>query len=103
LGYAASFGSRVGCTCTGAGVPICIGCPQPANTSTISSIYQRRTLAYTNIENKCSNTFYHAPMALSSANSSGDILMSPAILYTEFKLLASGPKVPSKTGFDYFS
>ena len=41
------LGKRVGRTCTWVGVPICIGCPQPANTSTINSIYQRRTLANT--------------------------------------------------------
>jgi hypothetical protein len=79
----AEIGNRVGCTCTGEGAPICIGCPQPANTSTNSNIYQRRTTAHTDITNNCSSAFYHAPTPVSSRSSlvrstmrQGHILMS---------------------------
>ena len=66
MGNAELFGRRVGCICTGEGAPICIGCPQPANTNTINSKYQRRTLANTDSKNNCSSAFYHVQIAVSS-------------------------------------
>ena len=40
IGSAVSLGKSLDRTCAWEGVPICSGCPQPANTSTISSIFQ---------------------------------------------------------------
>src|SRR5215217_3374795 len=66
MGDAELFGRRVGGICTGEGAPICIGCPQPANTNTINNKYQRRTLANTDSKNNCSSAFYHVQIAVSS-------------------------------------
>jgi hypothetical protein len=99
----------VGRTCVWEGVPIRSGCPQPAITSTVSSMYQRRTIAYNisrtdvlfkDILPRANGDVKHRCLG-SSHRTQCDIIMSFVILYTVFKLLASVPKVPSNSAVNY--
>ena len=110
LGSAVSLGNRVGRTCTWEGVPVCSGWPQPPNTSAISSMYQRRTIAYNALRTsvlfkvilpRANGGVKRMQLGKQRVPNHGTTLMSPAILYTVFKLLASVPKVPSNTALDY--